>query len=255
MKFQIIVALFLVVARPSGAQENKTFLVVLAHPDDETALADVLVKLQKAGNKIFLVIATDGKDGTRVTTIPAGDSLGTVRKEESGCACRILGINEPIFLGIERLDTRHGVGTYFESHKQLLLKLREQIFFINPDYILTFGPDGDTHHAEHIVIGASVTELLLMEGWVERYPLYYIAWNKPQGDLFDLGFVHEKYFNININYAQEDENKALEIMACYPTQYTEEEIKLDRQKKLADKSNVLNFRKFLVAKGSTSSFR
>ena len=255
MKSVVILCFFIAGAQLTAAQSNKTVLAIVAHPDDETALAEVLVKLQKAGNSVHLVIATDGKDGTRVTTIPAGDSLGNLRKEESRCACRILGINDPVFLGIERLDTRHGVGTYFNSHKRLLVKLRELVSSLNPDFIITFGPDGDTHHAEHIVIGAAVTELLLMEGWVERYPLYYIAWSRSQGELFDLGFVHEKYSNVEIEYSQDDENKALEIMPCYPTQYTAEEIKIDREKKLADKSNFLNFRKLAVASGKSHSFR
>lgn len=234
--------------------EQKIMLVIFPHPDDESAIGEVLVKYAGMGYNVQLIIATDGKDGTRVTNIPAGDSLGNLRKEETRCACRIMGIEEPIFLGIDRLDTRIGVGKYFAEHKKLLALLKEKIASINPDLILTFGPDGDTHHAEHIVTGAAVTELLLREGWVEKYPLYYVAWSKDQGELFNLGYVNEQYFNVEINYTQEQENKALEIMPCYVTQYTPDELKQDREKKLSDKQHRIYFRRFVLIKGIQEGF-
>ena len=227
---------------------------IFPHPDDETAIAEVLIKYAELGFNVQLMIATDGKDGTRVTKIPAGDSLGNIRKEETRCACKILGISEPIFLGIDRLDTRIGVGKYFGEHKKLLALLKEKIASIDPDFILTFGPDGDTHHSEHIVAGSAVTELLLREGWVDKYPLYYVAWTKEQGSMFDLGYVNEQYYNVKINYTQEQKTKALEIMPCYVTQYTPEELKDDREKKLKDKNNFLHFRRFVVKSGMQSAF-
>lgn len=235
-------------------ETNKTLLAIFPHPDDETAIAEVLIKYATLGYKVQLIIATNGKDGTRVTKIPAGDSLGNLRQEETRCACKIMGIAEPIFLGIDRLDTRIGVGKYFAEHKKLLAALKEKITLISPDVILTFGPDGDTHHAEHIVTGAAVTELLLREGWVDKYPLFYVAWRKDQGKVFDLGYVDEQYFNVKIAYTQEEENRALQIMPCYVTQFTAEELKEDREKKLSDKHHTIYFRRFVVKKGIQEGF-
>ena len=236
------------------AQNNKTLLAIFPHPDDETVAAEVLIKYTRLGYKVQLIIATNGKDGTRVTKIPAGDSLGNLRKEESRCACKIMGIPAPIFLGIERLDTKIGVRNYFNEHKRLLDTLKILIPIIRPDIIITFGPDGDTHHSEHIVTGATVTELLLQEGWVEKYPLYYVAWTKELGEMADLGYVHEKYFNIKIDYSNEDELKGLEAFKCYVTQYTVEEMKEDHEKKTKDQSNSLHFRRFVVQKGMKNDF-
>ncbi|HKZ68267.1 MAG TPA: PIG-L family deacetylase [Chitinophagaceae bacterium] len=251
---QLFTFLLLLFSLSMAAQQQKTILVIFPHPDDETAIGEVLVKYAAVGYKVQLIIATDGKDGTRVTKIPAGDSLGNLRKEETRCACNIMGIEEPIFLGIDRLDTRIGVGKYFGEHRKLLELLKEKIATINPDLIITFGPDGDTHHAEHIVTGAAVTELLLREGWADKYPLYYLAWTKELGKLFDLGYVHEQYFNVKVEYSQEEENKALEIMPCYVTQYTPEEIVEDKKKKLAEKSNTVYFRRFVAKKGMQDGF-
>ena len=132
---------------------QKTMLVVVAHPDDEMAVAEVLVKFNRHGFKVILMIATDGKYGTRVTQIPEGDSLAKVRREESICSSEKMGIEHPIFLSIDRLDTKNGVRSYFNAHKQLRDSLTKRIRSINLDFIITFGPDGDSHHAEHIVVG------------------------------------------------------------------------------------------------------
>lgn len=246
--------LFLLVSCSLFAQNKKTLLAIFPHPDDETAVAEVLMKYVRSGYKVQLMIATDGKDGTRVTKIPSGDSLGNLRKEETRCACKIMGIPAPMFLGIERLDTKIGVGRYFREHKRFLDTLKVLIPVIRPDIIITFGPDGDTHHSEHIVTGATITELLLQEGWVEKYPLYYVAWTKELGMKADLGYVHEKYFNIKIEYSNEDELKALEAFKCYVTQFTEEEMKEDYDKKIKDTDNYLHFRRFVIAKGLKSDF-
>lgn len=235
-------------------QQRKTLLAVFPHPDDESAIGEVLIKYAGLGYKVQLIIATDGRDGTRVTKIPAGEELGRLRKEESRCAAKKLGIDEPIFLGIERLDTKIGVGKYFGEHKKLLDLLKEKIPETNPEFIITFGPDGDTSHSEHIVTGAAVTELLLREGWVEKYPLYYLSWPEEVGKRFDLGYVDKQYLNVKIEYTQDDENRALEMMPCYVTQYTPDELKDDRKKKLEDTTNTIYFRRFVTEKGLRNRF-
>lgn len=250
----LTIAIILFSAICTFAQKKKTLLAIFPHPDDESVIGEVLTKYAGLGYKVQVIIATDGSNGTRVTKIPAGAELGTLRKDEGRCAARRIGIEEPIYLGIERLDTLIGVGKYFAEHKKLLALLKEKIPVIDPEFIITFGPDGDTSHSEHIVTGAAVTELLLSEGWVKRYPLYHLAWTKEQGTKFDLGYVDKQYFNVRISYSQAEENKALEMMPCYVTQFTQEEIAQDRKEKLADRSNTSYFRQFSVAKGLRTRF-
>ena len=235
-------------------QKKKTILFIGAHPDDETAISEVLNKYARIGNKVFVIIATDGKDGTRVTKIPAGDSLGNIRKAESACGCKTLGLEPPIFLGIARLDTKIGVGNYFKAHQQLLDSLKIKIPYINPDIIITAGPDGDTHHSEHIVVGAAVTELLLAQGWVEKYPLYHFAWKRGAESVDDLAYMDEQYFNVKVIYTPGDESKAIEALHCYVTQYTSEEFKEEAERKLKDTANTIYFRRFVVKKGLKNDF-
>lgn len=254
MRLVLMLVLTLLWPLAAAAEAKKTLLAVFAHPDDETVLGEVLLKYARMGWDVRVVIATDGRNGTRVTKIPAGEQLGNLRKEESRCAMRKLGVAPPIFLGIERLDTQIGTPNYFRAHREFLERLKLQVETLDPDVIVTFGPDGDTTHAEHIVTGAGVTELLLREGWVERYPLYYVAWTQAQAAAGELGYVHERYFNVSIAYSQADEDRALEMMPCYETQYTPEEIAEDRRSKLADRGNVLHLRRFAVHAGKADGF-
>jgi LmbE family N-acetylglucosaminyl deacetylase len=249
----LLILLSLLAASCGWAQNKKTILAVFAHPDDETVIGEVLVKYAKLGHKMLVMIATDGKDGTRVTKIPAGDSLGKLRKQETICACRKMGIETPIFLSIDRLDTKNGVGNYFNNHKKLRTALRQHIESINPDLIITFGPDGDTHHSEHIVIGGAVTEVLLEQGWVDRYPLYYVAWTKADA-LNDLGIVNTKYLNLRVDYSDADERQALEAFTCYATQFTPEEIKKDYDLKIRDTVQAIYFRTLSVKRGLVKEF-
>lgn len=257
MHYKLLLVLLLFLSPFCDAQnteKKKTILFIGAHPDDETAISEVLAKYARLGNKVFVIVATDGKGGTRVTQIPEGDSLGAIRRTESICGCKTLGIEPPIFFGIERLDTKIGTGNYFKEHQRFMDSLKLKIPLINPDIIITAGPDGDTHHSEHIVVGATVTELLLAEGWVEKYSLYHFAWRKGVESVDPGSYMDEQYVNVKVSYTNEDERKAIKALHCYVTQYTPEEIKEEADRKLKDTANTIYFRKFVVMKGLKSDF-
>lgn len=245
---------FINLLNPTYQTSNKTILAIVAHPDDEMAIAEVLVKYARLGNKVFVMIATDGKYGTRVTSIPEGDSLAVVRKRESTCACEKMGIEPPIFLSIDRLDTKIGVRNYFNAHKLLRNSLIQKISTINPDIIITFGPDGDTHHAEHIVVGGAVTEVILQKGWVEKYPLYYIAYDRTTAGLEAVGYMDQNYINVEITYSDQDKLIGLAANKCYVSQITEAEMQEDYDRKLKDTVNKSFFRRFVIKTGKQSSF-
>jgi len=242
------VGILAAVARDGHPQiAARTFLVVVAHPDDENMMGSVLAKLARQGHKVQVVIATDGKDGTRVSSVPAGDALGALRRRESACACKQLGVEPPIFLAIDRLDTKYGVRPYLDGRRVLLAELEKQLAAVDPDALFTFGPDGEYGHPEHIVVGAALTELLLKRGLVEKYPLYYLAWTQEQvGDDAELGYVDASYLDLKIGYTDEDEKKSFEAARCYATQATPQEIEDLVRRETADKLNAIHFRKLLV---------
>lgn len=235
---------------------KKIIVAIFAHPDDELSIAPVLVKFAEE-HKVYVIIATDGKGGTRLTNI-GEDSLGKVRQAESICSFQKLGIEPPIFLHVDRLDSKFNLKPFFEQTKAAKDSLKNIIERLHPDVIMTFGPDGDTGHPEHRVIGALTTELILRERWAERYHLYYVLWTKKQvvnrASAIRLMYADNKYINIAIKYSDDDEAKTFEAMNCYKSQMTSKEMEEVMKVEKTDTSNTLYVRKFVVDKTKRTSF-
>jgi LmbE family N-acetylglucosaminyl deacetylase len=238
-------------------QKQKVILAVFAHPDDEGSIAQLLTKYSKT-HKVYIIIATDGRYGTK-PGFPTGDTLVKLRQTETECACKQMGTEPPIFLNFtDEFDTRHGVGLYLDQSRKLKNRLSQNIKELNPDFIITFGPDGDTGHSDHRMISDMTTEIILKEGWAEKYPLYYIAWTKRDDEKFKmiggLNTVHPSYINISITYSNKDEQQALQAIRCYKSQFSKEEMEgwIDMETK--DNANVFHFRKLTVSKTRRTEF-
>ncbi len=240
---------------PSLPPAGKRVLFVFAHPDDEGAIAPVLASLAR-NHQVTGIIATDGKGGTRVGGTE-GDSLGRIRRIEGTCSFAALGLQPPIYLGVDRLDTRYGVGPFFRQSAWAKDSIAAIIRRLNPDLIITFGPDGDSGHPEHRVISSLVTEVLLREGWAERYPLYYLLWTKKQADVPGVDqsmYVDERYINVRVRYTKEDEDQAARALRCHRSQFTDAEFDEMIETESKDTSNTMYFRRFVVAKGVREGF-
>ena len=237
--------------------KNKVILVVFAHPDDEAAIGQLLVKYSMA-NKIYLIILTDGRLGTK-PGFPSGDTLAKLRQTESECACKIMGVQPPIFLGFtDGFDTRDGVGSYMKQSNLLKQKLTEKIKELKPDLIISFGPDGDTGHSDHRMSSNMVTEIILKEGWVDKFPLYYLGWTKKDDIKFKviggLNTVDPKYLNVSIKYTNEEEEQALEALDCYKSQLSPQEIAEWKDVERKDSSNTFFFRQLVVSAKQKTDF-
>lgn len=239
----------------SENKKSRTILTIVAHPDDETAVGTVLAKYAST-NKIYLLIAADGRYGvTQHAKIPAGDSLVKIREAETICSCNKLGIEPPIFLRFhDGLGIFDDLGEYFNQTTELKEVLRKKIEEINPDLIITFGPDGDTGHPDHRIIGDLVTEIVLKEGWLEKYPIYYMGWSKDEIDDPNLSYVDPKYLDVRIPYSDNDEEKSFESIRCHRSQFSEnganEWIEVEKKKK----SNIFYFRQLYVGTKKRTSF-
>lgn len=239
----------------SGQTSKKTILGIFPHPDDENMIGSVLAKYSRLGHNVYIIIATDGKDGTRLKKIPSGDSLGVIRQQESICACEKLKINPPIYLHIDRLDTKFGVRQYLNGRKKAMEEMTKHIDRISPDILLTFGPDGEYGHSEHIVTGAMVTEILLKEGWVDKYPLYFpVDIKEDVIDNDELSYIDKKYINLKVIYSDEDEQKMNEAGKCYVSQFTPEEMREMIDLVTKDKANTKYFRRFIVSQKTINEF-
>jgi len=77
-------------------------LCINAHPDDqEFTVGGTLAKWAKAGSEIITVCVTSGDAGSNKWTPPdmTREKLIPIRQEEQRKACRVLGVNDVVFLG------------------------------------------------------------------------------------------------------------------------------------------------------------
>ncbi|AWV99758.1 PIG-L deacetylase family protein [Arcticibacterium luteifluviistationis] len=254
---KILYLLILITACQTKKSSPRTILAVVAHPDDETTISPVLAKYA-ATDSVYLIIATDGQYGiTDHAAIPAGDSLVAIRNEEAKCSCAKMGIHAPIRLGVQDGMGLNGHGDFYEQEPMLKERLLKEILRINPDVIITFGPDGDTGHPDHRMVGLVTTELLLRENLTDKMDLYYLGWTEEQTEKYkawNLNYSAKESFNTVISFSDEDEAKSNEAIRCHESQFSKEEMDKWIATELADESNVLYFRKFAMDKQIRNDF-
>ena len=129
----------------TSLDELGTVLMVWAHPDDETYLAGgVSALLTDAGHRIACITATRGEAG--------GD--GQVRTVELEQALQLLGVSEHHWL-----DYPDG-GCADVDADEAVTRIRSIVDDVQPDTVLTFGPDGITGHPDHQTMSAWVNRAL-----------------------------------------------------------------------------------------------
>lgn len=242
--------------KPQQSDKRNVIVAVVAHPDDEAAMAQLLVKYGKT-HKVHVIIALDGRHGVK-PGFPTGDALVKLRQTESQCASKILGAQPPIFLGFtDAFDSREltmeGMSSYLKDSKNLKRVLAEKLDQLNPDAILTFGPDGDTGHPDHRMVSNMTTEVILSKGWLERFPLYYLGWQQKDDEKLQksighgLNTVNPRYLNVSIGFTEEEERTAMLSLGCYKSQLTPEEAAQWAAQEKEDTSNTFYFRQLIVS--------
>jgi LmbE family N-acetylglucosaminyl deacetylase len=141
--------------RPSGsapivdAASLGTVLGIWAHPDDEAFLSGGLMAAARdAGNRVVCVTATLGEHGTDDPEGWSPDRLAAVREHELRASLAALAVTEHHLLGLPD-------GSLAAQPAQAITRhLRRIIDIVEPDTILTFGPDGMTGHEDHQTVSA-----------------------------------------------------------------------------------------------------
>lgn len=133
-----------------------TILGIWAHPDDECWIAGgLLASALEAGQRVVCVTATHGDAGKNAdqTSTPLGD-LGGTRHYEELASLQILGGAEHRWLDyldgqLSRANAKHAV-------RQLAAIITE----VQPDVVITFGPDGLTGHMDHRTVSVWAKQAL-----------------------------------------------------------------------------------------------
>jgi LmbE family N-acetylglucosaminyl deacetylase len=206
----------------------RTLVAVFAHDDDQVAVAPILARYAREGVQVYLILATDGAQGGRHTSIPRGPELARARAEEAGCAARALGIHEPILLGFPDGE----LGDYVADPSllyRLTQRLHEELARLRPDALITFGPDGAVGHPDHRLVGDVVTQLVRAgaPGVPERLlyatiPAEGIRAMNPQRGAPPMLVPQAKYLSVRVPFTRSDLEAARHEMACHRTQYSEE---------------------------------
>ena len=137
---------------------HKTLLGVWAHPDDEAyASAGLMAEFRRRGDRVVIVMATLGEHGTSDPATWPPHRLAALRHTELRKSLAVLDVDELYLLGYEDggCDRHDGTGV-----------IADYIAAIEPDLIVTFGPDGMTGHPDHRAVSEWTTN----------------AWEKVQPD-------------------------------------------------------------------------
>lgn len=241
----------------TNTSEKEIILTVFAHPDDETTIGPVLAKYAE-NHEVYLVFSTDGSFGVNDHSgIPAGDSLVEIRKKEAECSCAALGINPPIFLGIQDGMGLNCHGNFYEEEAMLKERLLETILEIQPTKIITFGPGGDTGHPDHRLLGAITTEVLLRENLIDEVDLYYFSWTREQAEkyaMWNLNYADKDLMDVEISFDDSHKQALINSIRCHKSQYTADQMESWIALEEADQSNMLYFRQFKRDKQKKSGF-
>ncbi len=178
--------------------EGNTVLCLVPHPDDAEYYAGGLIaKLAVEGARIFIVVTTDGIKGSFEL---AGKELTDARHREMVDSARILGAEEPIFLGF----------TDFEVDLLAPGVLRERFIYLirkfKPDIVITEDPFwlGETH-PDHRAVATAAMEAINYARLPRIYPQHLSEGLTPH-------IVKEKYY-----YSEDPDkfNKFVDITATF----------------------------------------
>ena len=139
--------------------ELGTILSVWAHPDDEAYLCGgAMAMATAAGSRVVCVTATRGELGVTDPVRWPPDHLAQIREAEMAECLRILGVREHQWLGYP--DGECAEVDVAEAVKRLMTVLER----VEPTTVLTFAPDGQTGHPDHIAVHRWIAEAVRRTG-------------------------------------------------------------------------------------------
>jgi LmbE family N-acetylglucosaminyl deacetylase len=145
-------------------------LCVFAHPDDESYIVGgTIARATAQGAEVTVISVTRGDKGFQHITDPSEkERLTHIREQELKNASAILGVKEVILWDYPD----GGLDSLGKGQKELINTLLNVINTLNPDTIITFGPDGVSGHRDHIAIGKIVKKLLTIQPFNNQISVY-----------------------------------------------------------------------------------
>ncbi len=149
--------------------EKLSLLAVFAHPEDESfGPAGTLAKYASEGIRVSLVTTTrTNPHNAGAHTVPL-DAMKHVRESRDRlCSCRTTGIRRACYFDILPGDLDKIDESIIED--QLVRLIRE----LQPQVIVTFGPDGLSGDKEHQIISRVATAAFHSAGKADKFPHHF----------------------------------------------------------------------------------
>jgi LmbE family N-acetylglucosaminyl deacetylase len=251
----------------SGMQaQQRVMLAVFAHPDDETFVGPVLARYAREGVKVYLAIATDGEKGVNEHAhIPGGAALAKVRHEEAACSCRQLGIEPPIFFALSDGELGAITNPLAKNVQAVADDVENLITKLDPDVIVTWGPDGGYGHPDHRLVSDAVTQVI--QSKQSKVKLLYAALTTAQANVVNgedsgpwHGFVlwhatDPAYLPVRVSFSPSDQTAFQRSLECHKSQFTAEE--MQKMERALDKAwdGSVSFRSFSATSQGNDLFR
>lgn len=129
--------------------DSLRLLAVFPHPDDETlGLGSTLARYSTEGVETYLVCATRGERGwfDSEGPNPGFEGIAQIREAELRCAAENLGLHKVSFL--DYID-----GDVDQADPEVIIgRIVSHIRRIKPHVVVTFPPDGNYGHPDHIAL-------------------------------------------------------------------------------------------------------
>lgn len=138
--------------------ESLRLLAVFAHPDDESmGMGGTLAKYSAEGVETHYICASRGERGWfgPDEQNPGPDALGLIRTRELENAIKELGMTGLYFLDYIDGDVDKA------DHAEAISKIVSHVRRIKPQVIVTFPPDGNYGHPDHIAVGQFTSAAIL----------------------------------------------------------------------------------------------
>jgi LmbE family N-acetylglucosaminyl deacetylase len=130
----------------------RRLLGVWAHPDDEAYLsAALMARVADAGGSVTVVTATRGELGTSDSALHGTEAFGAIREAELRASLAELGVTDLRLLGLHDGELPEA------DDDEQVAAIADVITEVEPDVVVTFGPDGMTWHPDHRAVSAWTT--------------------------------------------------------------------------------------------------
>jgi len=213
----------------ASAAKVETILAILAHPDDEMMASPLLARYAREGATVHLAAVTDGRWGDSNNTLSPEDLI-TTRAAEAQCSTAALGLEAPILLGYEDGESMENIYTIKADIAALIAE-------IEPDVLITWGPEGGYGHKDHKIVSSIVSDVFQAgspDGSAWPASLYYPAFPKdklkedfsptsPYGYTLQAiwGTTEYDYREYVISFTDEDKAAAKAAASCHTSQWDE----------------------------------